>query len=90
MLRKAKGKKFAEIYDFITLPRNLEEVSYMTEEQMKMEKSLARNEAVRIEEFTRLSLNKAIGMSVLDDIRTAYKLDDNDEFVLEGEEYYGV
>ena len=55
-----------------------------------MEKSLARNEAVRIEEFTRLSLNKAIGMSVLDDIRTAYKLDDNDEFVLEGEEYYGV
>ncbi len=90
VLRKAKGKKFAEIYDFITLPRDLEEVSYMTEEQMKMEKSLARNEAVRIEEFTRLSLNKAVGMSVLDGIRTAYKLDDNDEFVLEGEEYYGV
>ncbi len=90
VLRKAQGKRYAEIYDFITLPRNLDEVSYITEEQMKLERSLVKNEVNRIEEFTRLALNKAIGMSVLDDIKNAYKLDDNNEFILEGEDYYGI
>lgn len=90
VLRKAPGKKYAEIYDFITLPRNLDEVSYITEEQMKLEKSLVKNEVNRIEEFTRLALNKAVGMSILDDIKNAYKLDGNNEFILEGEDYYGI
>ena len=35
VLRLAEGKDYAEIYDFITLPRKLDEVTGITEEQMQ-------------------------------------------------------
>lgn len=90
VLRRAEGKKYAEIYDFVTLPRELDTVSYLTDNQVKLEKSLAKNEAIRINEFARLALNKAVGMSILDDIKEAYNLNDDENFVLEGDDYYVV
>ena len=41
-------KDFAEIYDFITLPRKLEAVQYLTLEQLKLEISLVKKEILRI------------------------------------------
>lgn len=76
VLRLAEGKDYAEIYDFITLPRKLDEVTGITEEQMKRELTLVKNELCRAEEFARIALNSVTASAVLDDIRTAYDLQD--------------
>ena len=57
VLRLAEGKDFAEIYDFITLPRDLDEVHFLTEEQRKRELTLVKNEISKAEEFARLAMN---------------------------------
>lgn len=82
VLRLADGKDYAEIYDFITLPRPLDEVSSLTEEEMKRELTLIKNELCRAEEFARIAMNCVSCSSVLDDIREAYDLQD---YVLEFE-----
>lgn len=76
VLRLAEGKDYAEIYDFVTLPRKLDEVTGITEEQMKREFTLVKNELCRAEEFARIALNSVTASAVLDDIRTAYDLQD--------------
>lgn len=77
VLRLAPGKDFAEIYDFITLPRPLDEVPSLTQEQLNREMTLVKNELNRGEEFARLALNRVEAWSILDDIRNAYSLDDS-------------
>lgn len=42
VLRKAKNKDIAEIYDFVTLPRPLDEVSSLTAEQAQRDKALVK------------------------------------------------
>ena len=76
VLRLAEGKDYAEIYDFITLPRKLDEVTGITEEQMKRELALVKNELCRAEEFARIALNSVTASAIIDDIRTAYDLQD--------------
>lgn len=76
VLRLAEGKDYAEIYDFITLPRKLDEVTGITEEQMKRELTLVKNELCRAEEFARIALNSVTASAIIDDIRTAYDLQD--------------
>lgn len=83
VLRLADGKEYAEIYDFITLPRPLDEVSSLTEEEMRRELTLVKNELCRAEEFARIAMNRVSCSAVLDDIREAYDLQD---YVLEFEE----
>lgn len=85
VLRLAEGKEYAEIYDFITLPRPLDEVPMLTEDQMKRELSLVKNELCRAEEFARIALNKVTAVSVLDEIKEAYNIQD---YVLNFEEDY--
>ncbi len=85
VLRKADGKEYAEIYDFITLPRPLDEVPMLTEEQMKRELSLVKNELCRAEEFSRIAMNKVSAISVLDEIKEAYNIPD---YTLDFEEDY--
>ena len=70
------AKDYAEIYDFITLPRKLDEVTGITEEQMKRELTLVKNELCRAEEFARIALNSVTASAIIDDIRTAYDLQD--------------
>ena len=50
VLRKSPetGKEYAEIYDFITLPRPLEDVSSLTAEEAKRDLSLVKKELSRI------------------------------------------
>lgn len=76
VLRLAEGKDYAEIYDFITLPRKLDEVTGITEEQMKRELTLVKNELCRAEEFARIALNSVTASAIIDDIRTVYDLQD--------------
>ena len=74
VLRKAPGKEFAEIYDFVTLPRPLDSVSAMTEDQAKRDMALVRNELARIKEFGRLSMNPMDAESLIWEIQDAYHI----------------
>lgn len=76
VLRTAPGKDFAEIYDFLALPRSLTEVSSLTDEQRRRELTLVKNELARAEEFSRLAMNMAEAEQIIDSIKLAYSLND--------------
>lgn len=78
VLRKAPNKEFAEIYDFVTLPRNLDEVSALTREQSQRDLSLVKNELVRIKEFGRLAMNTREWTELIDDIQDTYHIEEDD------------
>ena len=77
VLRKAKGKEYAEIYDFVTLPRKLEDVSSLTKEQTDRDKSLIRNEINRMREFGKLSMNPMKANEIIWDIEETYNLNED-------------
>lgn len=75
VLRLSKGKEYANIYDFITLPRPIDTAHYLTDDQAKMELSLIKSEIKRAEEFARISMNKMDAMKLIDSIKEAYSID---------------
>ena len=85
VLRKSAetGKQYAEVYDFVTLPRPLDEVPGLTEDQMKRDLSLVKNELLRVQEFGRLSMNSMEATQLIWQICDCYKLpydiQDNEE-----------
>lgn len=87
VLRKSKNltKDFAEIYDFITLPRPLDTVQYLTLEQLKMDISLVKKELIRMEEFGKLAMNPATARKFIFDIKESYK--DNIRYFEEEDDY---
>ena len=80
VLRKLYGKDYAEIYDFITLPRELESVQNYTKEELQGESALVKNELRRIKEFSQISMNEMASLSLMDEIQTAYQISDKDLF----------
>ena len=76
VLRLSKGKDFAVIYDFLALPRPLGEVPHLTEEQLKRELTLIRNEIKRAEEFARIAMNMAEAERIIESVKSAYSMDD--------------
>ena len=78
VLRKAENKPFAEIYDFVTLPRELDSVSGLTAEQAQRDLSLVKNELARIKEFGRLSMNSMEANDLIWDIQEAYHIIDDE------------
>lgn len=78
VLRKCAGKSFAEIYDFVTLPRNLQQVSNFSKEELKADFSLVKNELRRIKEFSRLSDNEIDSLDLITCIQDAYHITDKD------------
>lgn len=76
VLRKSPetGKEFAEIFDFVTLPRPLDEVSGLTQEQMRRDLSLVKNELARVLEFGRLSMNSMEASQLIWEICDCYGL----------------
>ena len=86
VLRLAKGKDFAVIYDFITLPRPLDEVSALPIEHMQRELTLVKNEMNRADEFANLAMNFAEADSTISEIKSTYLIDHN-EFIFTEEEF---
>ena len=76
VLRKSPetGKEFAEIFDFVTLPRPLNEVFGLTTDQMKRDISLVKNELTRVLEFGRLAMNSMEASQLIWDICDCYHL----------------
>ena len=86
VLRKAPGKNFAEIYDFVTLPRPLDDVYSLTKEAASKDLALVRNELERIKEFGRLAMNSMDSHDLIWNIEEAYHLTEATYF--EGDDFY--
>lgn len=57
VLRKAPGKDYAEIFDFITLPRPLSEVKYCSPQELEYDLTLVRKEFERMKDFADTAQN---------------------------------
>lgn len=88
VLRLYDGKDFAIIYDFITLPQSLHAAYSATDFQLKMGRTLARNELARAYEFARLADNFVEVDLILDKIRDSYNLHET-SYITEEEEFEG-
>jgi superfamily II DNA or RNA helicase len=89
VLRLSKGKEYAKIYDFVTLPRPLEDVPHLTLAEMKKDRTLVVNELKRIIEFKNLARNPYDSDSIVDSIVETYELYKDEEFVGICEEFGG-
>ena len=87
VLRKADNKPFAEIYDFITLPRELDSVSSLTIEQAQRDLSLVKNELARIKEFGRLAMNSMETNNLIWNIQESYHIIDDEMEKREDSDY---
>lgn len=73
VLRKVPGKEYAEIYDFITLPRPLSEASNLPQSDIVYDVSLIRRELLRVKEFGRLALNEMRSLKLITEIENTYE-----------------
>jgi superfamily II DNA or RNA helicase len=74
LLRLYKGKEYAEIYDFITLPREISEIRPFEEDKLRLEKSLIEKELARIKEFSSLARNSYDSDKLIKEIEDAFKI----------------
>lgn len=72
VLRKAKGKQYAYIYDFITLPHELD--GYVNPSTAYYELSLIKKEKERIDDFKSLAENPSASLDLLNKIDELYNL----------------
>ena len=75
VLRKYEGKEYAEIFDFITLPRKLEDVKYLSPEEKKYDLSLVRREFERMLDFADTAQNPSSIEILKSDIESVYKIE---------------
>lgn len=84
VLRLAKNKPYAVIYDFVTLVQPLDMVNPYSSDY-GFECSLAKRELARIKEFGEISLNSRDSDKLINDIETTFDIKDNDLEVFEDE-----
>tara|TARA_R110001599_G_scaffold261569_1_gene461993 strand:+ start:14976 stop:17063 length:2088 start_codon:yes stop_codon:yes gene_type:complete len=75
VLRKAKGKTFAAIYDFLAVP-DIEKMRLDDPAVYQVERSLVRRELERVDEFAQLAINSGDTLTVLRDIKQKLNLMD--------------
>lgn len=83
VLRKYPGKKYSYIYDFVTLPIDLEDATHYSEEFLGSFKTLVNNEVERIKEFASLAENGRDSDILINELTEIFRLNDfkvNDEF----------
>lgn len=74
VLRKYPGKDFAEIYDFITLPRPLDDVYAVSESEKSVDIGLIQKELTRMIDFANLSNNPTECDNLIDEIKNTYNI----------------
>ena len=85
VLRKATGKQYAVIYDFITMPIALDSLDEYDEAVIESVKALAVREINRMKDFASIAENPFDSDILIADIKRAYDIDDN--IKMEVEEY---
>lgn len=73
VLRLAKDKPYAVIYDFVTLTRPLDEVNPYSPDY-NCERALARRELLRIKEFGGIAKNSRDSDELINDLESAYSI----------------
>ena len=87
LLRKSDNKKKAVIYDFITLPRDLDNI---VPGDIDEDKTIVVGEVARMVEFGKLSDNPEVTDDLVNQVMTAYDyFFDAEEEMEKMEEYYG-
>lgn len=87
VLRPSKGKNRSVIYDFVTMPRALNEVKFG---DLDSDKALVLGELARIYEFGKHSINSRESMQIIEDIKDSYGIEiPNDELEFNMEVEYG-
>lgn len=87
VLRLAKDKPYAVIYDFVTLTRPLDEVNPYSPDY-NCERALARRELLRIKEFGEISKNSRDSDDLINDLECAYSITTNElEDTYDGDEF---
>lgn len=76
LLRRAKGKEYAEIFDFITLPYSPDYASGQVIEDVKCVYSLVNNEVTRATEFAQYAENFSEAQNTIDKISNSFRLDE--------------
>ncbi|MEH7131405.1 DEAD/DEAH box helicase family protein [Neobacillus drentensis] len=74
VLRKFKGKKYAKIYDFITLPIPFNQLSDLSEDEILSLKSLPLREIVRMKDFASVAENSSVADDLINNIQDYYYL----------------
>jgi len=84
VLRKAPGKPYAVIYDFVTLPTELDYVNSKSE-NAHCDLSLIKKEIIRMREFGEISKNPSDANKLINELMETYGLDnlDEEEFLYE-------
>jgi superfamily II DNA or RNA helicase len=83
VLRKYDDKKYSEIFDFITLPRPLQDVYLCSDEEKKMDLTLIKKEFNRMMDFANSALKSYDVDELKESILTAYgvyNLDSEEEY----------
>lgn len=85
VLRKAEGKKYAEIYDFITLPFKLDEIGSFDNNILLNTRGLAKREIIRMKDFASIALNPSDSDLLIYDIQSKFGInilsEENDYYV---------
>ena len=79
VLRLFKGKNFAVIYDFITLPFALDCMDQIDAETLESGKSLAKREILRMKDFASIAENPFDSDELISQIQSAYEIEIDDE-----------
>ena len=72
VLRKFEGKDYAEIYDFITLPRPLSDAGSMNKEALQSDLGLVKRELARIKDFADTASNFSEIYDIIEEINGIY------------------
>ena len=79
VLRLFKGKNFAVIYDFITLPFALNYMDHIDAETLESGKSLAKREILRMKDFASIAENPFDSDELISQIQSAYEIELDDD-----------
>lgn len=83
VLRKYPGKEYAEIYDFITLPCDTDDVDSLQDKTLNSTKGLVKKEIIRMMDFSEISENPSKAYEIILKLKTEFNITDND---LKGDE----
>jgi len=75
LLRLYKDKEYAEIFDFITLPRAMQDVRPFEEELLKLDRQLVGKEIARIKEFSSLARNASESTKLIQELIEVFEFD---------------
>ncbi|WP_282742553.1 DEAD/DEAH box helicase family protein [Olsenella uli] len=79
VLRKAPGKKYAVIYDFVTLPMDPNQIVSYPPDVVKSSKSLAVREVIRMQDFARISENPVESQELINSLIEAFDITDENK-----------